>query len=276
MPVLSEHTTLVHPSVSTLARRFTIAFLRAIVDTPIASVTAVTAGSPSGMDATASATARLSRSAMSSPRTRPIAITAATMTPASFARLWARPSSWRCNGVGSTFVERSRPAMRPISVDMPVPVTSSSARPRVTVVFMYAMHDLSPSGASGSGTPSVDFDVGWLSPVSADSSISVFTATTRRPSAGTLSPASMRTMSPGTMSAVGTETVSPPRRTRVLGESIFFSASSEASAFCSWTNPMMAFRRTTARTTAGVFTSPETTKLTTAAPRRMRMSTSRN
>ena len=78
---------LVQPSVSTLASRFTIAFFFAIFETPMASVTAVTAGSPSGMVATARATARLSSSLTPSPRSKPMMNTAATITPDNLARL---------------------------------------------------------------------------------------------------------------------------------------------------------------------------------------------
>ena len=78
---------LVHPSVSTLASRFTIAFFLAIFATPMARVTAVTAGRPSGMVATASATARLSNSLKLSPRNKPMTNTAATITPDNLARL---------------------------------------------------------------------------------------------------------------------------------------------------------------------------------------------
>ncbi len=42
--------------------------------------------------------------------------------------------------------------MCPISVSMPVAVTISSPRPRVTAVFMYAMQVRSPSGTSSPGT----------------------------------------------------------------------------------------------------------------------------
>ena len=64
----------------------------------------------------------------------------------------------------------------------------------------------SPSGTSSPGTGSTDFSTGVLSPVSAASSISSVAATSRRPSAGILSPASNETMSPGTSSSAGMST----------------------------------------------------------------------
>ena len=105
----------------------------------MAKVTAVTAGSPSGMVATASATARFINSTKPLPRINPMAKTSTTMTAESNARLCARPLSCLCNGVSSGAAPFNNPAMRPISVDIPVLVTTISARPRVTVVFMNAM-----------------------------------------------------------------------------------------------------------------------------------------
>ena len=71
----------------------------------------------------------------------------------------------------------------------------------------------SPSGTSSPVTGSTAFRTGVLSPVSAASSISSVAATSSRPSAGTLSPASKVTMSPGTSSSAGMSTSSPSRRT---------------------------------------------------------------
>ena len=57
-------------------------------------------------------------------------------TPAMAAMIFDRPSSCFCSGVLSVSVFASRSAMCPISVSMPVAVTTSSPRPRVTAVFM--------------------------------------------------------------------------------------------------------------------------------------------
>ena len=61
----------------------------------------------------------------------------------------------------------------------------------------------SPSGVSADSTASTPFETGRLSPVSADSAISSVAAESRRPSAGTTSPASIETTSPGTSSSAG-------------------------------------------------------------------------
>ena len=93
MPVLSLQITLVQPRVSTLASRFTMALRLAIFDTPMANVTAVTAGNPSGMVATANATERLRSSVKPLPRMRPMTKTSATMPAERSAKLWAKPLS---------------------------------------------------------------------------------------------------------------------------------------------------------------------------------------
>ena len=45
-------------------------------------------------------------------------------------------SSWRVSGVFSCWTPASIPEICPTSVAMPVPVTTISPRPRVTVEFM--------------------------------------------------------------------------------------------------------------------------------------------
>ena len=201
-------------------------------DVPIARVTAVTAGRPSGIAAAASATAVNMRSSNLSPEINPMMKTMPTMTPASFASECASVSSCFWRGVFSVSVSWRRPAMWPISVFIPVAVTANSARPLVTVVFMNTAHLRSPMEAS-SLTGSSDFVDARLSPVNDASSISRLTAERSRPSEGTRSPASMRTMSPGTICSVGTFSSSPLRRTRADDASIFFNALRDASALFS-------------------------------------------
>ena len=60
VPVLSEQMTEVAPSVSTAGRRRITACLTAMRCTPMASVMVITAGSPSGIAPTASATTAIS------------------------------------------------------------------------------------------------------------------------------------------------------------------------------------------------------------------------
>ena len=101
--------------------------------------------------------------------------------------------------------------MWPTSVAIPVATTTNSPEPRVTLVFMYTMSVRSPSGVSPVRTAAVPFDTGRLSPVSADSATSRVAARSSRPSAGTMSPASIATMSPGTSCSAGSCASAPSR-----------------------------------------------------------------
>ena len=112
---------------------------------------------------------------------------------------------------------------------MPVAVTRTSPRPRVTVVFMKTAVVRSASEACGSTSAVADLTTGWASPVSADSCTSKEVADSNRPSAGTRSPASSSTTSPGTNSPASRRSMSPSRRTVAVVTSIRLSASSEAS-----------------------------------------------
>src|SRR5829696_8268248 len=165
---------------------------------PIDNSAVTTAGSPVGIAATASATPVMNSVSNDCPRTSPSAMTSSNATPAMAAMILDRPSSCFCSGVLSVSVVASRLAMWPISVPIPVAVTTISPRPRVTEVFIYAMQMRSPSGTSSPGTGSVALATGRLSPVRAASSISRVAATQMRPSAGTRLPASISTTSPGT------------------------------------------------------------------------------
>ena len=134
VPVLSDAMTLAEPSVSTAAKRRTIAWRRAMRWTPMASTAVTTAGKPSGTAATASATPRMSTSmSAASPRTCSTStiiaiITTAMPTTTRPSRLPVlSSSSW--SGVGSSTVSWSRPAMRPISVPIPVAVTTAMPWP---------------------------------------------------------------------------------------------------------------------------------------------------
>ena len=135
--------------------------------------------------------------------------------PASAAMIIVSRSSCFCSGVLSDSVLLSRSAMWPISVPMPVVVTISSPRPRVTEVFMKAMLWRSPSGTSGLSITALSLDEATLSPVSAASSISSVAVTNSRPSAGTTSPASTSTTSPGTTCSRSICCAAPSRRTVV-------------------------------------------------------------
>ena len=183
---------------------------------------------------------------------------------------------WRCSGVGSGSASCNMPAIRPISVRIPVAVTTNSPTPRVTVVFMNTTVMRSPSGAAGSTCAVADFATGCASPVSEDSCTSSPVEVSSRPSAGMRSPACSSTTSPDTSSAASTFAARPSRRTVAVVTSIFFNASSDASARDSWTNPMIALSSTTSAMTTGVSHSRVTTRLTTAASTRMMISRSWN
>lgn len=203
----------VEPSVSTECNRFTMAFCFAIFEIPIARVTVTTAGSPSGIAATARATAPRIAVVNDSPTRSCTMNTTVAATPAMMARVLLSASSCRSSGVLEGFADTNNSATFPISVVMPVLVTTTSARPRLTVVFMNTIPMRSPMGPSATVTASARFSTGTDSPVSEDSSTDRFAANIRRPSAGTRSPASRRTRSPGTSWSIATSSVSPFRRT---------------------------------------------------------------
>uniref|UniRef100_A0A6B0U9C7 Secreted protein n=1 Tax=Ixodes ricinus TaxID=34613 RepID=A0A6B0U9C7_IXORI len=71
VPVLSEQTTLTHPSVSTVGSFLMMAFLLAMRITPKARVTVTTIGRPSGMAATARLTPMLNISSTGLPWIQP-------------------------------------------------------------------------------------------------------------------------------------------------------------------------------------------------------------
>ncbi len=128
------------------------------------------------------------------------------------------------------------------------------------------MSTRSPRGTSSPGTGSTDFGTGTLSPVRAASSISSVAATSRRPSAGILSPASKETTSPGTSSSDGMSIREPPRWACALITSIFWSAATLSAAFPSWFRPRIAFSTVIPRIARPVPNSWSATTLTIAAP----------
>src|SRR4051794_21169280 len=130
---------------------------------------------------------------------------------------------------------------------------------------MNAMSTRSPSEASAL-TAASSLGTGALSPVSADSSISRVAARTRRPSAGTRSPASMLMTSPGTMSCIATIAIAPFRRTLAWTTIIFWSAATLASALPSWLRPSMALKTVSRTSTTPVANCPGRNMLTMPAP----------
>ncbi len=152
VPVLSEHTTEADPNVSTDDSFLTIARSPAMRCTPKASTTDRIAGSPSGTAATASDTPTSNTSTRSeaSPMSvvsRMAATTTTAMTTTASPRVRPIRSTSRCSGVRSSSVWPSRRATVPISVAMPVAVTTARPRPRVTAVPLQTMLTRSPSAA---------------------------------------------------------------------------------------------------------------------------------
>ena len=99
-----------------------------------------------------------------------MAIITAAMTSTTRPSVLPTRSSSRCSGVVSLGASSSIPAIRPISVCIPVATTTARPRPYVTVVPLNTMLARSPIPAS-SGIGSASFATGRLSPVSAASAV---------------------------------------------------------------------------------------------------------
>ena len=153
--------------------------------------------------------------------------------PAMIASVLLSASSCRSSGVFDGLADTSISATLPISVAIPVFVTTTSARPRLTVVFINTMPMRSPIGTLAAVNASARFSTGTDSPVSDDSSTERLAANSNRPSAGTRSPASRRTMSPGTSWSIATSSVMPLRRTRTRVTSIRSNAANAFDALAS-------------------------------------------
>ena len=140
-------------------------------------------------------------------RMAPTTTTAMTMTAIPSMR--PMRSTSRCSGVRSSSVRPSSRATLPISVAMPVAVTTARPRPRVTAVPLNTMFDpvaqarrLGERARRPSATAS-------LSPVSDASATMSEAASTRRASALTASPSASSRTSPGTTSAAGDALLAP-------------------------------------------------------------------
>ena len=240
VPVLSVLIAEVEPSVSVEGSRFMIAPALASISVPQARMVVTTMGSATGIAAMAKATAALKVAMNVSPRARFSAIDATSAMPPITRICSDSRSICRVSGVLTSCRSCSIPEMRPTSVAIPVAVTTNSPVPRVMLVFMYTMSVRSPSGVSAPATASVDLVTGRLSPVSADSATSSLAAFSSRPSAGTMSPASIATTSPGTSLSAGISASRPSRLTLALMITIFCRAATAAAALPSWCRPRTA------------------------------------
>jgi hypothetical protein len=135
VPVLSEQITVTDPSASTAGNRRTIARRRDIRCTPIARVTVMIAGSPSGIADAARATAIMNISETLWPRhSTPMAYVNALRTRMTIASTRPNRLIWRNSGVAVGEMPVRRSLMSPISVWTPVPTTTPVAWPCTTRV----------------------------------------------------------------------------------------------------------------------------------------------
>ena len=213
VPVLSEQTTPAQPRVSTAGSFFTMAFRPASRWMPRARTMVTMAGRPSGMAATARETAVRNISSSPFPWNSPTPnITAHTARHRKDRDLDISPIR-RWSGVSPSPLSRSRPAICPIWVPIPVATTRAVPRPAVISVPEMSMFTRSPKGVSSGRWSATSFSTGTDSPVMADSSAWRRLHSKIRASAGTWSPASRRITSPGTRAAAATFLRTPSRST---------------------------------------------------------------
>ena len=169
VPVLSLLMTVVPPSVSTSDSDLTTALASASRRAPEDSMASTNVGSPVGMDAIAVEMHSSTSVVVSMPRTRPKIAMINTARKAISPKTLVMPSSSRCSGDWDRLVAVTIPAIRPISVALPVPVTTTVAVPRVTCVFWNTRLVRSPRATSPSANVPESLGTGALSPVSAAS-----------------------------------------------------------------------------------------------------------
>mmetsp|Transcript_5621 Transcript_5621/g.9023 ORF Transcript_5621/g.9023 Transcript_5621/m.9023 type:complete len:254 (-) Transcript_5621:536-1297(-) len=186
--------------------------------------------------------------------------TATQMMPITSVSWLPKSSSFCASGVfsASSLASCTPSWIFPISVLMPVAVTTAKAPPFVTMVPLKIMLALPWMGASAS-TGSVLLDTVTDSPVSEPSS--TLNVVVFRPSnlasAGTLSPTRTKMTSPGTSSCAGSSPSHwPPRSAVATSGCSRFSASSESSALLLCHTPTIAFRMRMAKMTPGSMNPP--------------------
>jgi hypothetical protein len=247
VPVLSVQITLALPSVSTAIICRTIARRSAMWRIPTASTIVTTAGSPSGIAATARETAVKNISSGGVPCTRPITKITAHSSSAPVPSTFPVTSSFFCRGVCGLSCMVSIRAICPTWVCMPVATTMPCPWPALTVVEAKHMLCHSPKGAVSGQSAAASLCTGTLSPVRALSCVCSCAACVRRRSAGTKSPACSSTTSPGTRSSAARRSVLPPRTTCACGAAISCKAESAFSALLSCTSPITALTLTTSK-----------------------------
>ena len=230
---MSEQITVTEPSPSTAGSRRIRAARRTMRWVPIARVTVITAGRPSGTIATAIDSDTSRRFSGSWPSRRPRPTTTATRARALPTNTLARPSSRSCSGVLSPPAVLISSAIWPSSVAMPVALTRATPRPRTTSVPWKRQFWRSSTGVLASSSRPGCLNTASASPVRAASRTPRSAASSRRASAGILSPASRRIRSPGTRSSLERRCHSPSRRTTTSGWAISRRASRACCALLS-------------------------------------------
>ena len=148
------------------------------------------------------------------------------------------PSSSSCSGDLDRLVAVTMPAILPISVALPVAVTTTRRRAAGDLGVLEHQVGAVAQRHLALGQRPASLGIGALSPVSAASCTSSVAEDAIRPSAGTTSPASSSTMSPGTSVVDSISATWPERRTRACGTCSLASASTLARAFSSWFVPI--------------------------------------
>ena len=134
VPVLSEQMTLVEPSVSTAARRRTMAPRPAMRCMPTASAIVIATGSPSGTMETIWLMATMNTSAKGIPRSRPTESTTLTSAMAATTRYRPKCAMRSSSGVSGSSAAAVSFAILPTSVARPVATTIPLPRPAATCV----------------------------------------------------------------------------------------------------------------------------------------------
>ena len=197
---MSEHITLLLPSVSTAGNFLIILLCFAIFDTPIDNTIVTIAGNPSGIAATANPTDVINISIGFIFFIIPIINIIKHIAKHAIPNILPTSPSFFCIGVSGVSLFFIRFAIWPTFVFIPVSVTIAVACPVITLLPINAMLCISPNGIFVLFITSDCFSTGKFSPVKLYSSIFKFVHFIILQSAGTLFPASNFTMSPGTNS----------------------------------------------------------------------------
>ena len=184
VPVLSEQMKVTEPKVSTDGRRRISAFCDTMRRAPSASSTVTTAGSASGIAATARLMAVKIISTGSSPRSTPATKTSAQIAITTSANRLPKAARRNCSGVLRSASRSSKPATLPNSVAMPVATTRPRPRPCVAVVPLKPMLSRSPRACALPVSVALCFSTVTDSPVNADSSTRSWAISIKRRSAG--------------------------------------------------------------------------------------------